>query len=345
MRRLFVAISLTLIAFAPGICPASDTLATVDGKPITEADLAGKGGGGKLLKSQMQCYEAKKEATDEFLFDHLVGEEAKKTGTTSDKVIENEVTKKIKKVTDADIRKFYDEFKKRGGQNPPPFEQVSGRIREKLEQDGQRERQDAYFAELKKKYKVAYAFTRPTANVATGSYPPKGADKAPVTIVEFSDFQCPFCKRANDTIDEVIAKYRGKVKIYFRDYPLPFHQRAMPAAMAARCAHDQGKFWAYYDKLFDKQQLSDEDFSRYAKELSMDKGKFDECIKSGKHKADVEADAKAGQDAGVNGTPAFFINGIPLSGAVPFSEFKSIIDEQLTMKGVTAQREVKQVMP
>jgi len=124
--------------------------------------------------------------------------------------------------------------------------------------------------------------------------------------------------------------YGDKVRIAFRDFPLPMHNRAMPAAEAAQCANEQGKFWEFHDKLFAAQQaMTDDDFKKYATELSLDTAKFAECLTSGKTKADIQKDTAEGQAAGVTGTPAFFVNGRFLSGAQPFEAFKAIIDEEL----------------
>jgi protein-disulfide isomerase len=131
-------------------------------------------------------------------------------------------------------------------------------------------------------------------------------------------------------VDGLMKEYEGKVRLVFRHFPLEFHQQAPKAAEASMCAQEQGKFWEYHDKLFEnQQQLADDALKSYAQQLGLDQAKFDECLASGKHAAQVKADTEAGKKLGVSGTPAFFINGVMLSGAQPAEEFKSIIDQEL----------------
>jgi protein-disulfide isomerase len=161
--------------------------------------------------------------------------------------------------------------------------------------------------------------------------PVKGAKDALVTIVQFSDFQCPFCTRVEPTVDKVLEEYRGKVRVAWKDLPLPFHQNAIPAAIAARAAGEQGKYWEMHAKLFSNQQSLDRaTFEKYAGELGLNLPKFKAALDSAKLKDAVQADLAQAGKLGTNGTPAFFINGVNLpGGAVPFESFKPVIDAEL----------------
>ena len=160
--------------------------------------------------------------------------------------------------------------------------------------------------------------------------PMKGAKDAPVTIVQWSDFQCPFCSRVEPTVAKVMEDYKGKVRVVWRDLPLPFHPNALPSAIAARAAGDQGKFWEMHDKLFADQAHEDRaTFEKYAQELGLNMGKFKAALDAQKGKEAIEADAAAGGKIGARGTPAFFINGKFLSGAQPYEVFKAKIDGEL----------------
>lgn len=163
--------------------------------------------------------------------------------------------------------------------------------------------------------------------------PMEGKADAPVTIVEFSDFQCPFCGRFYlDTYTQIKKDYvdTGKVKFIYRDYPLSFHPNAKPAALAAGCANEQGKFWQFHDKLFTNQaSLSAENYKLWAKDLGMDTKKFNDCFDKQKYDAEIQKDFADGQAAGVTGTPAFFVNGRFISGAQPYANFKTAIDAAL----------------
>jgi len=149
--------------------------------------------------------------------------------------------------------------------------------------------------------------------------------------VEYSDFQCPFCGKAQPTIDQVLKDYAGKVKIYFRQFPLTqIHQNAQKAAEAALLAGDQDKFWEYHDKLFQNQENLDVvNLKRYAAELGLDTAKFNAGLDSGEKAAQVSAELQEGAANGVQGTPAFFINGQLISGSQPYSAFKQVIDAEL----------------
>ncbi len=161
----------------------------------------------------------------------------------------------------------------------------------------------------------------------------EGDPDAPVTIVEFSDYECPFCARFySQTLGQIRKDYveTGKVKIVFRDFPLSFHQNAQKAAEAAECSGEQDKYYEMHDVLFDKGVVGGVDtFKQYAVDIGLDVSEFNECLDSGEMASEVEKDFLDGQSAGVQGTPAFFINGKLLSGAQPYSAFKQVIDAEL----------------
>lgn len=173
--------------------------------------------------------------------------------------------------------------------------------------------------------------------------PYMGPVDAPVTIIEFSDFQCPFCARFHDqTLDQIMGTYEGKVKLVYRDFPLSsIHPWAQKAAEAGECADDQGKFWEYHDLIFEGQSSlnSTHDaggldgvlttFRSYAADLGLDATAFNDCLDSGKYTAEVQNDLRDGQAAGVTGTPGFFINGVEVKGAQPFAIFQQVIDAAL----------------
>ncbi len=172
--------------------------------------------------------------------------------------------------------------------------------------------------------------------------PARGAKYAKVTIVEWSDFQCPFCGRVAPTLKQIEDTYGKDVKIVFRQQPLPFHNNAKPAAEASLAAHEQGKFWPYHDKLFANQQALDRaSLEKYASELGLDMGKFKAALDSGKFAKAVEADSAAGMAAGANGTPTFFINGREFVGAQPFESFKGVIDDEIKKADAVLAKGVK----
>jgi protein-disulfide isomerase len=170
-------------------------------------------------------------------------------------------------------------------------------------------------------------------NVSIEGAPVKGNAAAEITIVEFSDFECPFCKRVLPAVEEVMKAYEGKVKLAFRHNPLPFHPKAMPAAKAAIAAQNQGKFWEMHDKLFNGQQeLSPENFKKWAKELKLDLKKFEKDMKDPAVQKRIEDDAAFARSNGAGGTPSFYVNGVILVGAQPFEKFKEVIDALIAKK-------------
>ncbi|MFH0836939.1 MAG: DsbA family protein [Candidatus Aenigmatarchaeota archaeon] len=177
---------------------------------------------------------------------------------------------------------------------------------------------------------------KPTQNspqktdVSADDDPYIGSENAKVIIVEFSDYQCPYCGKVEPAVKQIIQTYGDKIKFVYRDFPLSFHENSEKAAEASECADEQGKFWQYHDKLFENQNsLNVNNLKEYAKELGLNETKFNECLDSGKYAEEVKKDLQDGTKYGVSGTPAFFINGRLLSGAQPFSAFKQIIDEEL----------------
>ncbi|HTL11436.1 MAG TPA: DsbA family protein, partial [Bdellovibrionota bacterium] len=161
-------------------------------------------------------------------------------------------------------------------------------------------------------------------------------DKAKVTIVEYSDYQCPFCARAASTVEEIKKKYGDKVKLAFRNFPLPMHREARPAAEAAMCVFEQGakNFWKFHTIVFEHQQaLDDASLEKYAKDAGADDKKFKECYAAKKYSKQIEEDMAYGEKLGVRSTPTFFINGELVSGAVPIDQFAEVIDSALDDNG------------
>jgi protein-disulfide isomerase len=168
-------------------------------------------------------------------------------------------------------------------------------------------------------------------DVPTEGFPSLGPADAPITIVEFSDFQCPFCRRFyQETYKPLLDAYPGKIRFVYRDLPLTsIHPEAMPAAIAAACANEQDAYWPYHDKLFGSEQLGKDVYLQYATDLKLDMTAFQECIASDRHTNAINKDADFAIKLGVNSTPTFFINGLAVVGAQPLSVFQQVIDKEL----------------
>jgi protein-disulfide isomerase len=315
----------------PGDPPPDTVVATVNGEKVTAGELD------KHMMVELTAMEEKyhkdrfdkrRQGLEQMILERLVKAEAQKRGMNEDQFLKSEVSDKVPPPSDEKIKEVWTANQ---SQLPPgsTLEQFKDRIVEHLTEQDRRERARTFFDDLKKQAAVKILLTEPRKTVDAKG-PSRGPNDAKVTIVEFSDFQCPFCGRAHDTVEEVMKAYAGKVRLVFRNFPLEFHPYAAKAAEAAMCANDQQKFWEYYDVLFANQQkLELPQLKEHAGAVGLDVGKFSECLDSGKQTVAVREDQAAGARVGVNGTPAFFINGVMLSGAQSLDEFKRVIDQEL----------------
>ncbi len=327
MRRMLPWTLALALAVPAAARAADDAVATVGGVTITRAALE-KRVRPRLVEIENERYEALREGLDELVAEELIKQEAKARNLSPADV--ERIATEGPAPSDAEIQKTYDDNK--AALDNKPLDEVKPRIVEYLKAQAAEERRQALIAELKRKYPTTIALRPPVVDVKTAGRPEKGNPEAPITIIEFSDYECPFCKRAEPTVARVLKEYGDKVRVVFRDFPLDFHANARPAAEAAKCAN-QGKFWAYHEKLFAAKALSPATLKAIAGEVGLDTAKFEQCIASAEAKAAVEQDIRDGAEAGVTGTPAFFINGRMLSGAQPFEKFKEVIDEELARQG------------
>jgi protein-disulfide isomerase len=167
----------------------------------------------------------------------------------------------------------------------------------------------------------------------------RGPEDAPVTILEWSDFQCPFCREAQPVLGRLLAEFPKQVRLAFKDFPLRSHEMAVPAALAARCAGDQGRFWEYHDLLFVAQPaFARDELVGYARRLGLDGPRFIECLDAARFQEDVMADQREGRAAGVHATPTFFVNGQKIEGALPIEQFRDAIHRALREAGVVPPR-------
>jgi protein-disulfide isomerase len=306
-------------------------VAKLNGKNITLGDLETAPGGEKLFEVEEQRYQARRQVIDQLMFKELVTAKAKEKGVSEEQWMQGEIDAKVKPPSDQEIAEFFEKNK----EGMPPgttIDMVKPRIIDYMTRDQKGTLVRALFDDLKKQAgaEVLLAAPKKPKKEVEAKGPARGPEGAKVTIVEFSDFQCPFCSKAHDTVEEVMTAYPGKVRLVFRHFPLDFHAQAPKAAEASLCANEQGKFWEYHDVLFKNQsKLQIEDLKAHATSMGLDGPKFNECLDSGRMGATVKADMEAGQKAGVNGTPAFFINGNVLSGAQPLEAFKQVIDAEL----------------
>ncbi|MBX7147617.1 thioredoxin domain-containing protein [bacterium] len=319
-------------ASSPAPAPSGgDVLARVNGVDITDAEVSAALSK-QLSKVQSQIFDIKRNGLQDMIEDKLLEAEAKKRGVTLEELLKTEVKDKITEPTETDLKNFYEFAKARF--NNAPFEQVKPQLMAQVSATKERTVYNDFIKKLKEGSKVEILMQRPRIEVSADDDPSKGDVDAPIQIIEFSEFQCPFCKKARPTVEQILETYKGKVHYVFRDFPLSFHKNAPKASEAANCAGDQKKYWEYNHNLWENQKgLEIENLKQYAADLKLDTKKFNECLDSGKFKAEIDKDIKEGSESGVSGTPAYFINGIFVSGAQPFDRFKEIIDEELDRLG------------
>jgi len=334
-RWAVAAVAALVVAVAAGTARAqaasAEPLAEVNGVAITAKDVE-RALGAKLSQLEEQIYALKRNEIDALVAQRLLEQEAARRGMSVAALLDEEVTSKVALVTEKEIDDSYklNKARMRGDEAS-----VRSQLRSQLQQQKLSARRGTYLASLRAQAKIIDRLEPPPVvrvDVATAGAPVRGAPDAAVTVVEFSDFECPFCKQAHGTVAKVMERYAGKIKLAYRDLPLEnIHPQARRAAEAARCARDGGKFWEYHDLLFvQSPKLAPDDLKRYAREVGLDGDKFDACLASGAHREPVQKDIDEATRLGINGTPAFFINGRLLTGAQPVEAFARIIDDELT---------------
>ena len=313
----------------------AQVIATWKGGQLTYGELAGE------IKSQLDSlerdylqgrYDLESGAAQQFATERVMELEAEARGMDLETFLKTEVEDKIKTPTDQEVAEFYPVVKRQ--LRNAPLEQVKEQVAGALMQRQQAELIQKLLAEVTAKYSLETMVPfpdLPRAEVSVDDDPSLGPATAKVTIVEFGEYQCPYCGKAYETVKQILKDYPDDVRLVYRDFPLDFHQRAVPAAVAANCAGDQGKYWEFHDLLMDNQQaLELENLNAHAKTVGLNMDTFSQCLENpGEHVAEVLKDLEDGKKLGVTGTPAFFINGIFLNGAVPYSQFKDIIEREL----------------
>jgi protein-disulfide isomerase len=325
-------VSLLLAAILVSACQRVDgaKVAEVDHRAILASDVQ-KYAGRELSLQRENLYKLEKQKLEEYISAFLLTQEAKKRGVSVEAVLDQEVNSKILPVGDDEIDVFYKSNKARIAVD---LDKVREQIRSYLRNQKIQAQKALLFESLRSKAKVVTYLKPPPvfrAELSLAGEPFKGSETAPVTIVKFEDYQCPFCKQVQPTFNELLSRYNGKVKLVHKDLPLEsIHPQARQAAEAARCAYEQGKFWEYHDKLYaNSPKAGADDLRSYAKEVDLNVDSFDRCFASGKYKAVVQKDLNEGVQLGLTGTPTIFINGREISGNQPLEAFEAIIDDEL----------------
>ncbi len=301
-----------------------------NGIVITNEEI-NKGIENDLYEAETKVFEIKFNRMKELLLEKMMDKDPKKKGLSNDEYLDKYIASSVK-VTEAEINKFIKERK-------IPAQHINDQIKERIEGflaiEKKKEAVDNWLSKQTKNEGISVYLEkprRPIFNVNAGNAPFVGGKDAKVTIVEFSDFQCPFCAKGAEVITELKKKYGNKIKVAFKNFPLPFHKQAKQAALAALCANEQGadKFWKFHDLMFaDQTKLEPAALKDTAKSLGIEIPKFEKCFEENKYMAQIEQDMKEGETIGVKSTPTFFVNGKLVNGAQPIEVFSELIDEDL----------------
>ncbi len=313
----------------PVFAQSERPVAVIDGEVIHDADLAPLVSG-RMQQLRRQEYEIKAQALEEFINQKLLESEAARQNVTPAELLAREADATVTPPTSGEMEAVYTAQEDRINR---PFEEVKPQIEQMLLQSRIEQARTAYLNALRDRADVAVHLQPPRVEVSHDPARVRGNPDAPVMIVEFSDFQCPFCQRAYPVVKQLLAKYPNQVKLAYRDYPLrQIHPQADAAASASRCAGEQGKFWQFHDRLFESDlPLDRPSFVEHAAQLGLDAAQFGECLSANQFAALIEQDLQDGNRAGVNGTPAFFINGVALTGAQPLAAFDKVVEEELDL--------------
>lgn len=319
---------------APGTPAGPDpVVAEIGGRKVTLAEVDAKWqefDAAERARVTQALYQNRRNMLDQLIGDTLVEEAAKKAGVAVDVYVAQETAKRVQPVTEPEIKLFFDQNQDRA--QGRAFDQLRADIKGFLE--GQRELQARaqVVGELRKANSSIRVMLDPPRQVVEVKQddPVRGPVNAPITIIEYSDYQCPFCARVTPTLAKLQQTYGDKVRIVFKDFPLPNHAQAPKASEAAHCAGEQGKYWELHDHMFANQRaLEVPSLKQYAGALKLDQAAFDQCLDSGKWAEAIRADLEEGEKLGVNSTPTLYINGRPLVGAQPFEMMQQVVEEEL----------------
>lgn len=309
-------------------------VATLAGQPITARELEQEVAP-RLLSVRQQEYQIKSEAIRELAFRRQQERAAASAGISVEELMRREVTEKVTAPSEEEIAQIVQQYRSR---LPADEAQAKTVVRQGLAQQRLQQREVAFREELLAGVELRILLEPPRAAVPLGEHEPaRGPARAPVTLVEFSDFQCPYCARSQSVLQQIHAAYGDKVRFVFKHLPLEMHKDARRAAEASLCAADQAKFWEFHDWMFaNMNQLSEPQLVAQATALGLDVERFTRCLTSGEKAEAVNADMMAARELGITGTPAFVVNGRMVMGAQPFEAFKEVIDDELARAGATA---------
>ena len=342
LAGLLAVLILVPLVWAQTATPSSSTaasdqvVATVGDRTIRMGDLEQHWkdlDAASFTRMRQEMYDANRNVLNDLIGEYLIQNEAKKRNVTVDQLLAQELPKRTQAVADQQIQELYEQSREKT--QGVSFEQLRPAIVAYLERQAPAAARGRYMQDLRKAATdVAIRLNPPRLAIGVlPDDPVSGSASARIEIVEFSDFQCPFCKRVMPVLKQLTEKYPTQVKLVWKDFPLPIHPDARPAAEAAQCAREQGKFWDYHDKLFANQsEMTPANLKQWAGQMGMDAAKFSACFDNATNRQRVQGDMDEGNRDGVSSTPTIFINGRALVGSLPIEAYEEVIQEELARK-------------
>jgi protein-disulfide isomerase len=337
--KLAVTASLLFMPFLYGATANEDlsgkdtVLVEINGVKLTVADLEHQRPG-SLFQARNSYYEATNKAVQDYIDDYLLKIQAQKEGLTLEQLLDRHVTSTLPPDPPEDALKVYYE----GVDTTQPYEAVRSQILESIKQRRLARAKNAYVESLRSQAQITMLLSPPRAQIASADSPVRGAANPEVTIIEYADYECPYCQQTQPALDQLEAEYKGKLAFVFKDTPLPMHSHAEKAAEAAHCAGVQGKYWEYHDLLFKERQLEVPQLKEAALELKLDPQAFDQCLDSNSQAGVVRTQLNEASRLGLQGTPSFFINGRFFSGAMSYDKLHEIVEQEIGGRSHTEEQ-------
>jgi predicted DsbA family dithiol-disulfide isomerase len=343
MKRLFSVFALlissaaTLTLGSAAQAQNNALVAKVNGTTITATDFENKEAA-NLLQARYQLYLSERKILDHFMEKEVLELAAKKAGLTVDQLLDQEVYQKmnVKDPTQDQLEVYYE-----GLGIDQPFAEVHDQILDHIRDLRRTKARTAYVSKLKTQSDIRILLEPPSADVDPQGGFVRGSSDAPVTLVEFADYECPYCSKVNPMLKQIEQEYGSRLKVVYKDFPLPMHKNSEKASEAARCAGEQGKFWEYHDVLFSSHQLDIPNLKRYAGDLKLEQAKFDKCLDSSAEAEAVKKDLDEGQRLGLTGTPSFFVNGHFFSGAADSATLHEVVGMEMPPSSNNASAAVR----
>ena len=303
----------------------SVALADVDGVKLTRAEFERRYTA-RLFQARNNYHESERKALDEFIESYLLERAAQKENLTVEKLLDKHVNSKVAPDPSDEALKVYYE----GVDTQESFESVKGKIVDSLRARRIGKLKATYLLSLKNEANITLRLAPPRANLSMKDVQLRGPENAPVVVVEYADYECPYCVQFQPSLQKLEAEYKGKMALAYKDVPLPMHGSAQKAAEATQCAASQGKYWEMHDMLLAKKVLDVPSLKEFARTLKMDGAAFDKCMDTDAKAAIVKASLAEAQTMGVQGTPSFFVNGRAITGVATYERLKEVIEEELS---------------